>query len=236
MFSLSAAHYDLIYQSVGKDYQQEVNRVLAIIEQQQTVNSKTLLDVACGTGEHLKYLQKDFVVEGLDLDAGLLQAAQQKLPNVPLHHADMLDFYLGRPFDVVTCLFSAIGYVVTVDRLHQAIRNMQRHTVPGGLVIVEPWFAPGQLQVDGVHAVFVNQPEIKIARMNLNKIIENTSILNFEYLVATPVGVEHFKEQHHLGLFTHDQYLAAFADCGMNVFYDAQGLDGRGLYVGINQK
>jgi ubiquinone/menaquinone biosynthesis C-methylase UbiE len=199
------------------------------------MTGQTLLDVACGTGEHLKYFQKHFSVEGLDLDAGLLEAAQHKLPNVPLHHADMLDFELGRKFDAVTCLFSAIGYVVTLPRLHQAIQTMQRHLRPGGLLIVEPWFAPGQFNaVSNIYAVFVDQPALKIARMNMNEVVGNTSTLHFDYLVGTPTGVEHFKERHELGLFTPDQYLSAFAACGMDVIYDEQGLDGRGLYIGVN--
>ena len=79
------------------------------------LTSRRLLDVACGTGLHLSYLTYRFQVEGLDRDEQLLAIARQRNPEVPLHHADMVDFALGRTFDVVTCLFSAIGYVKTLE-------------------------------------------------------------------------------------------------------------------------
>jgi hypothetical protein len=50
--------------------------------------------------------------------------------------------------------------------------------------------------------------------------------------VGTPQSVDHFKEEHRLGLFTHEQYLDAFAAAGLEVSYDAKGLVGRGMYVG----
>ena len=235
MFSLTANFYDIIYETIGKNYELEANRLNSFVRQYESNSAKTLLDVACGTGEHLKYLQKDFIVEGLDLDAELLKSVKQKLPDVRVHHANMLDFDLNRKFDVVACLFSSIGYVVTKQKMNLAIKNMQRHTSTGGLLLIEPWFSPEQFHSGTVHATFVNQPNLKIARMNVSQVVDgNISVLDFQYLIATPEGVNHFTEHHELGLFTHEDYLAAFAGCGMKAMYNEQGLDGRGLYIGIN--
>jgi ubiquinone/menaquinone biosynthesis C-methylase UbiE len=49
--------------------------------------AKTVLDVACGTGEHLRYLQ-DFNRTGPDLNPELLRVARMKLPNVSLIQSD----------------------------------------------------------------------------------------------------------------------------------------------------
>lgn len=235
MFSPSANYYDIIYQTMGKNYELESSRLLSFVQKYKGSSGKTLLDVACGTGEHLKHLQKDFSVEGLDLDEELLKSVTQKLPDIPVHHANMLDFNLERKYDVVACLFSSIGYVVTKKNLYLAISNMKKHTSAGGLLFVEPWFGPEQFHSGVAHAVFVDQPTLKIARMNVSKVIDGKiSVLDFQYLIATPEGVNHFSERHELGLFTHEEYVAAFRECGMNVIYDEQGLDGRGLYIGIN--
>lgn len=235
MFSPSGNYYDIIYETMGKNYELESSRLLSFVQKYKSDSVKTLLDIACGTGEHLRYLQKDFSVEGLDLDEELLKSVTQKLPSVAVHHANMLDFNLEQKYDVVACLFSSIGYVVTKENLYLAISNMKSHTSAGGLLFVEPWFSPEQFHSGAVHAVFVNQPKLKIARMNVSKVIDNKiSVLDFQYLIATPEGVKHFSERHELGLFTHEEYLAAFRGCGMKVIYDEQGLDGRGLYIGIN--
>lgn len=64
------------------------------------------------------------------------------MPNIPLHEADMRTFDLGRTFDVVTCLFSSIGYFTELDDMQAAIGNMASHLAPGGVLIVEPWIHP----------------------------------------------------------------------------------------------
>ena len=55
----------------------------------------------------------------------------------------------------------------------------------------------------------------------------------FHYLVGTPEGVERFTERHELGLFTVEEYLAAFRACGLEVEYDPLWLNGRGLYMAL---
>jgi len=234
MFSPTASYYDAIYAARGKNYEQEVQRLLNLIQQYKRSPGNTLLDVACGTGEHLVYLQHAFQLEGLDLDPELLKVAHQKIPAATFHLADMVDFDLERQFDVVTCLFSSIGYVKTCDRLDSAIQAMHRHTRPGGVLIVEPWLGPEEYHTGSVHATYVDQPTLKVARMNVSRIIEgNVSVLDFHYLIATADGVQHFTEHHELGLFVQEEYHSAFEHCGMLVVYDETGLEGRGLYVGI---
>jgi hypothetical protein len=145
----------------------------------------------------------------------------------------MVDFDLGRQFDVVTCLGSSIGYAKTEARLRQALSTMVRHTHLGGLVVVEPWITPEGFRPGTVTGRFVDQPDLKIARMNVAVVEGGMSILDFRYLVGTPEGIEHFTERHELGLFTHPQYQAAFEAAGLRVTFDPQGPMGRGLYTGL---
>ena len=137
MFDQAPELYDLFYS--WKDYRGEAEKLRDIIRRSEP-DAKALLDVACGTGVHLEHLTDWFGVEGLDADPGLLAVARNRLPDVPLHEADMRHFELGRKFDVITCLFSSIGYMVAEPDLRQAIANMARHLSPRGLLIVEPWF------------------------------------------------------------------------------------------------
>jgi len=140
MFTRSSRFYDLIYSS--KNYRQEVDYLLAIVHA-RVPGAKTILDVACGTGEHLRFLP-DFNRTGLDLDPELLRVARAKLPDVSLIQSDMTAFDLSRQFDVVLCLFSAIGYAVSVKKLNASVCCMARHVAPGGILCIEPWFTPEQ--------------------------------------------------------------------------------------------
>src|SRR5437870_1126498 len=157
MFTKSARIYDALY--AWKDYDIEAQRLRDTIQGRGLSDGATLLDVACGTGAHIAHLKQYYRVEGLDLDPELLAIARERNPEIVFHEGDMVDFKLDHRFDVVTCLFSSIGYVKTVPRLNQTLANLARHTAPGGLVLVEPWLMRDVYQVGGVHAMFVDQPD-----------------------------------------------------------------------------
>lgn len=232
MFSKSAQYYDEIYTSVDKDYASEAAQTHAFIQTYKQTKGKSLLDVACGTGSHAGYLSKYYQVEGLDLDAKLLAVAKKKHPHIRFHHGDMLNFDLGKQFDAVVCLFSSIAYVKTKSRLQKAIRNLSRHVLPGGVLIVEPWFTPKQWRPGHASMVQINKPDLKIVRMSYSRQRGKLSFIDFQYLVGTPKGIEHHVEIHELGLFTHQEYLGAFKAAGLTAAHDPKGLDGRGLYIG----
>ena len=229
MFSRSARLYDAVYASI-RDYPREAADLDRLIQERRP-GARTLLDVACGTGAHLEHLT-GYQAEGLDLDPEMLAIARERLPNVAFHEDDMAGFDLGKRFDAVVCMFSSIGYVRTEERLRSAIASMARHLKPGGILIVEPWLSPDDWRDRHVGAVFVDQPELKIARMNVAGRDGNVSVVDFEYLVGTPDAIERFTERHELGLFTVEQYLEAFRAAGLEVAHDPEGPMGRGLYVG----
>lgn len=233
MFSKSAQYYDEIYASVDKDYAAEATKVRKFIQKYKQSKGKSLLDVACGTGSHDGYLSKYYQVEGLDLDSQMLSVAKQKYPKIRFHQGDMTDFDLGRQFDVVVCLFSAIGYAKTKPRLQKAIKTMSRHLLPGGVVLIEPWFTPKQWYPGRTYIAQVNKPDLKLVRMSLSRQRGKRALLEFHYLIGTSKKIEHSVEIHELGLFTHQEYMDAFKAAGLNVTHDPEGLDGRGLYIGV---
>lgn len=233
MFDRTAELYDLFYE--WKDYRAEAQRIRALVFERQR-GASSLLDVACGTGSHLVHLREWFAAEGLDVDEGLLAVARAKLPETALHHADMRDFDLGRTFDVVTCLFSSIGYVESIARLERAIVTMARHVTPGGLLFVEPWLT--REAFDPTHLgrlVPVERPGLQAVRMNGSRVEGSTSVLDFHYLVARPGSVEHLTETHVLGLFTDEEMRATFERAGLEVEHDREGLMGRGLWIGLRR-
>lgn len=234
MYTRMAELYDLIYSF--KDYASESRTLHDIIARcARTVRRerRTLLDVACGTGVHLSHLREWYDVEGIELSPWMIDVARRRLPDVPLHQYDMRHFDLGRRFDAVTCLFSAIGYMRNVGELRQAVATMARHVLPGGLVIVEPWIAPDRF-IDGHTHVHVAEGEgVKVARVVLARRQGDTSVLEMHHMVASESGVERFVERHDVTLFTHEQYMSAFTAAGLVAVHDADGLNGRGLYVGL---
>jgi SAM-dependent methyltransferase len=229
VFSRSAAIYDAVYSF--KDYAAEAERVHELIQSRRP-GAASLLDVACGTGKHLEQLRRWYDVEGVDLDDELLAVARTRLSDVPLQVADMTAFRLGRRFDAVTCLFSSIGYVGDEAGLRSAIAAMAEHVEPGGVLIVEPWLAPDVWVTNRPHLLTVDEPDLKVARMTISGREGRLAIMDFSYLVGTPDGVQHFREQHEAALFTDGEYRDAFTAAGLEVEHDEEGLIGRGLYLG----
>lgn len=231
MFTKTAAFYDKIYSF--KDYAKESAILHTLIQQYKRAPGTRLLDAACGTGQHLAHLREHYTVEGFDLDAELLNAARERLPEIPLYHANMIDFDFGRTYDVITCLFSAIGYVITDEALKRTIETMARHLNPGGVLLVEPWLYPEHFNAPSIHGLYIDEPNLKIVRFSHSTVEDGVSYLNFEYLIGTPDGITHEKERHGLGLFRREQYQAAFDAAGLITDYHLVGLDGRGMWIGV---
>ncbi|MBI3153397.1 MAG: class I SAM-dependent methyltransferase [Chloroflexi bacterium] len=233
MYSKSAKYYDDIYAANGKDYRAEANKVRKFIQKYKRSKGKSLLDVGCGTGIHANLLSKHYQVEGLDIEQKMLMVARKNYPKIRFQQGDMINFKLGRKFDIIVCLFSAIGHVKTKTRLQRAIKSMSQHLFSGGVLLIEPWFTPDEWHLGRVYTLHFNKPDLKIVRMSHGSKKGNVSILEFQYLIGTPKGIEHDTEFLELGLFTKKEYLDAFRSAGLKVFHDPKGVDGRGLYIGI---
>jgi ubiquinone/menaquinone biosynthesis C-methylase UbiE len=228
MYRRSAEFYDQLYHF--KDYASASRQLIELIDR-SFPGARTLLDVACGTGRHLEHLQTRFEVEGLDINPTLLATARHRCPTVSFHLGDMIDFDLGRTFDVVTCLFSAIAYVKTGENLSRAIGRLAAHTAPGGLVIVEPFFTPEQYWVDHLVLNVSDDADLKIAWMYKTEKEGAVGRIEVHHLVGSRTGVEYFRELHEFGLFKSEEYEAAFERAALRPAYDPVGLFGRGMYV-----
>lgn len=233
MFTESADLYDLIYSF--KDYKKESEEISAEINARKA-DCKSILDIGCGTAEHHKYLKDEFQIDGLDINEEFINAAKSKNPDGSYYVADMVDFDLGKKYDVILCLFSSIGYVKTYDNMVSALRCFHRHLSDDGLAIVEPWFSLDQWQDGNLHMLTRDEEDLKICRMNMSESDGKLSILNFHYLLGTPdKGVRHFEERHELALFSKEEMLSAFSEAGFDVTHDEQGLIGRGMYYGTKR-
>jgi SAM-dependent methyltransferase len=229
MFENSAKWYDALYSF--KDYQQESEAIVSLLRREHP-KANSILDIACGTAEHDKYLSKKYSVDGIDINSEFIEVASKKNPDGEYFCADMTDFDLSRTYDIILCLFSSIGYVKTIDNVIKTLRCFKRHLNDDGIIVIEPWFVPAAWNPDDrVYILTGETPEGKICRMNISEQKDSLSILHFHYLIGTVNGVEHFTELHELGLFSVEEIKEAFKFAELSVKYDKEGLTGRGLYI-----
>lgn len=228
MFVESSELYDAIYHFKNYAHECEILRAVIAVN---APGARTILDVACGTGEHDKFLRQYYSVDGIDLNENYLEAARRKNPEGRYTRADMTGFDLSKTYDVVTCLFSAIGYVKTIERLNRAIACMARHVKPGGVLIVEPWLTPADWKPGTSHLHAGEIGPDKVCRMTVSSQEGILSVMLMHYLRSSPGGIEHYSERLELAMFTREEMTHAFELANMDVRYDDQGLMGRGLYV-----
>lgn len=236
---MTADIYDAIY--VNKDYESEAKNLKKLISHYKKTNGNELLDVACGTGLHLPYILDDFNVTGIDLSSQQIEGARKRLPNTPFLVGDMRDFDLQKQYDVVTCLFSSIGYVYPYEEMEKAVANMAKHLKPGGVLLIEPWLEPGVYDASRPpHTETTKHPtkDIEVTRTAHAGIDGTVSVMKMEHEVKTPDGTKHFTEEHRLALYTPEEFRSAFEAAGLKCIKDEAGLQGpegsgsRGIYIG----
>ncbi len=230
MFTASAELYDLIYGGF-KDYHAETAAVHELIQRLHP-GARTVLDVACGSGEHVRLLaDRGYRLAGLDISPNFVSIAAAKTPQAAFHVGDMVQFDLGVRFDVVLCLFSSIAYARTAADVARALACFARHLAPGGVAVVEPWFEPGALTDGRILVNTAERDDVTVCRLARTAIADRLSRLEFHYLIGRAQGVTYATEIHELGLFTTEEMLACFAEAGLAAQHDPVGLTGRGLFI-----
>jgi SAM-dependent methyltransferase len=221
--------YELVY--AGQDNAPHAEYVRkAIVE--RLPDASTLLDVACGTGWHLEHFARSFEVEGVDASPGMLAHARARLPETPLHRADMRSFDLGRRFDAVTCLSSSIAWMLTTDDLRDAIGAMARHLAVGGVLVIEPWPAPGDdPEMDVPWATTARDAGRTLALLETTTLRGGVWVQEAHYLIADDRGIRHLRDLSEMGAFTRVDLFDAFASAGLSADFDEKGPLGRGLYI-----
>lgn len=230
-YAALARYYDLIYQ--WKNYKLEAEKIRWLITKTKRSGGRSLLDVACGTGGHVSFLKQRYEVVGIDKSASMIQVARRKIARVPFHAADMRTFRLGRNFDVVICLFSAIAYMKTRRDLGKAIATMASHLKPGGVLIVEPFVPPGKFNPTRRHPVEIaTSKTTALVRMTEARQRGRSALFDFHLLVKENHRISYFVDRHELYLFSQKEYLSAFKRHGLQAKFLKQGLTpDRGLYV-----
>lgn len=227
-----AKYYDKIYH--WKDYTIETEKIKELIKQFKTTSGNSLLEVGCGTGHHIQHLQDTYQCTGVDLNEEILLVAREKHPNTEFIQANMVNMDLGRSFDVITCLFSSIGYVKTYSNLEKTLNGFSRHLFSGGVAIIEPWFTKDVYSVGRPSITVYEDDDLKIARVSVSEIADIVSVMDMHYLIAERgKKVKHYVDRHELGLFEVDKTLEIMKGAGFDALYLPDGLmENRGLYIG----
>jgi SAM-dependent methyltransferase len=236
LYGTLAPYYDYIYH--WKDYSKEADKVRELVRRYKRSHGNSLLDVACGTGTHLSYLRRRFECVGLDKSLEMLAIASRKVEGVRFEVGDMVEFDLGRRFDVVTCLFSGIAYLKSRRQVREAIANFSRHLNAGGLLIIEPWVTRSGWRDGNVDLQRYESAELKIARIVFGRARGNFSVLDDRYIIGEKgKGISYVKTKHVMRFFELEETLEAMRGSGLSARFLKESLtDERGLLIGVKEE
>lgn len=230
-----AKYYDRIYSFT--DYLDEAVRLQNLIIKYSKTGGNMLLDAACGTGLHLRYLKDDFVCTGVDVSKSMVRIARKNVKGVTFKEADMKTMRLGKQFDIIICMLSSIGYVKTVSSLDKTIHNFSNHLKKGGLVLIEPSHSKSFYVRGEPRITTYDGKDAKIARINFTKIRETTAVLNMHILISERgKDAKYFLDKHELGLFGVSSTLRIMKAARLKSKYLKNGLmTGRELFIGVKK-
>lgn len=127
-----AGIYDLVNQ--GKNYTGEADFLKSLF---QKYFVRTVLDVGCGTGTHMKLLEEaGFECDGIDLNKEMLDIAKKKVRG-NLIQADMTDFRLGKKYDAIICMFAAFNHLIEPSYARKALNCFRGHLNSGGILLID---------------------------------------------------------------------------------------------------
>lgn len=227
-----AKYYDASYH--WKDYKKESESVHLLIKKYKKSNGKDLLEVACGTGNHIQYLKKNYNITGIDLNKQMLDIAKKKFKGIEFIKEDMRSFNLKKKFDVIVCLFSSIAYMMNKTELKKTIKNFSKHLADGGVMIIEPFIRPETFEPNHINSFYMKHSDSKFFSVCVSKRRKNIAVLDEHILIADKKGVKYIKDHHELTMFKTNDFLDIMKSEGLKSVYIKNGLmQNRGLFIGI---
>ena len=124
------------------EYSRRVAKLLPSILERFGVQPERVLDLACGEGTFaVEMARRGYRVTGVDLSPEMLRFAREKAKETGVEvrfiEQDMRDLKLDERFDLVTCWYGSLNYLLEYDELVRIFRNVAQALNPGELFIFD---------------------------------------------------------------------------------------------------
>lgn len=125
-------YYDLV---MG-DRSKAADFTRSLIERHKP-ETKTVLEIACGTGAILGFLAGTYDVTGLDRSRPMLALARKKLPHIRYYRQNMTRFRIANKFDAIVCVFDSVNHLLSFREWKKVFRQVALHLNDDGLFVFD---------------------------------------------------------------------------------------------------
>lgn len=158
-----AERYDLFHGEFGQHNSEETGFFAELFARHQV---QTVLDCACGTGQHLHLFHSlGYQVIGSDISPSMLEQAGVNLarlgleiPLSPIDYRELPQHY-AQTFDAVVCLSSSILHMPDDEQALQALRSMRSVLRPRGILVLTQGTTDRQWQEKPRFLAVTNTPD-----------------------------------------------------------------------------
>jgi ubiquinone/menaquinone biosynthesis C-methylase UbiE len=124
------------------EFSATVAQILPSILRRLNASPRDVLDLACGEGTFaVRMAKKGFRVTGVDQSPNMLQFARRKARNAKVHvnfiRRDMRSLQFEKTFDLVTCWFDSLNYLLKLSDLEKTFKGVYRALRANGLFIFD---------------------------------------------------------------------------------------------------
>jgi len=136
--------YERVSQVYDIDWGRFAEQYLTLINQltdEYHIGPARILDIACGTGILAVSLAgRGHIVHGIDVSSDMVAQARSKsmnVPNISFEVQDMTRFIVSDEFDIITCTFDSLNYVLHIRDVEAMFARVARALKKSGLFVFD---------------------------------------------------------------------------------------------------
>ena len=239
LYNKLAKYTDLSY--FDKDYKRETKFILKRIKENKIIG-KTLIDVACGSGNHSKLLQKKgYKIYGVDLNKGMLNLIKRNIPNIKLYEQDMRKLNLPIKSDVIICMFNSINYNMGYDQFEETLRRFYSQLNKKGIVIFDTFFTKENWKEGHFGIKKFSAQNLDVARVFKSTSKGNVGRTNQTYIIYENGKKKLFEDVNEIYLFDKNKLKEIMKKIGFKtkIYYDFSENTKKGhncVFVGVKNE
>lgn len=205
------AEYYFSIENNHRNINDDITYIKSLIKPTEHIS---LLDLGCGSGEHLNLFSKSGIsCTGIDSSEKMISLAGKRFPDrINFIHQDITGFDYYEEFDVATSFFGTINYLTDDEKIDKFMWNAWRALKPDGFAVFEIWnTSPVELirKKEISHVSTTLYGDIKIERERGFETVEdskkNLVEVNYRYRITTPQDTDILYDRHIMRTFTYDE-------------------------------